>query len=142
MCVRVWPAYRAQMYSYPGPLSFRRVVGIPFDSCVSALDSWQRNAPRGELQVGRNLVSGPIEHDSAAGTCRMNVRLAIRRVGPTLRMRLDIDQYTCSPARTALELVPSQRVRPTRAYFRAGHLLLDSLTRTLNAPAAETPTPS
>ena len=32
---------------------------------------------------------------------------------------------------TALELIPCGRVRATASYFRAGHLLLDSLTHSL-----------
>src|SRR5215470_490112 len=66
-----------------------------------------------------------------SGTCRVEVRLARGRLRPLLPMRLDIDRWTWQPARTALELIPCQRVRPTAAYFRAGHLLLDSLTDAL-----------
>jgi hypothetical protein len=47
-------------------------------------------------------------------------------------MRLDIDYW--SVTRTALELIPCQRVRPSAAYFAAGHRLLDSLTGVLQAP--------
>jgi hypothetical protein len=46
---------------------------------------------------------------------------------PPLRMRLDLDRWSSSPLQTALELPPSRYVRPSAAYFRAGHLLLDSL---------------
>jgi hypothetical protein len=51
-------------------------------------------------------------------------------------MRLNIDRWSASS--TALELIPRGRVRTTAAYFRAGHLLLDSLTRSLSQqlPAA------
>ncbi len=44
-------------------------------------------------------------------------------------MRLDVDCW--SPSRTALELIPVRLVRATTSYFRAGHLLLDSLTHSL-----------
>ena len=44
-------------------------------------------------------------------------------------MRLDLDLWSASS--TAVELIPCRRVRPTAAYFRAGHLLLDVLTRWL-----------
>ena len=44
-------------------------------------------------------------------------------------MRLDIDRWSSSS--TALELIPGRLVRPTANYFRAGGLLLDSLTRSL-----------
>jgi hypothetical protein len=44
------------------------------------------------------------------------------------------------PVCTVVELIPCGRVRPTAAYFRAGHLLLDLLTRSLlqYLPAAGT----
>jgi len=46
-------------------------------------------------------------------------------------MRLNVGRwYPCS-SRTALELIPCQRVQPTAAYFRSGHLLLGSLTQPL-----------
>jgi hypothetical protein len=44
-------------------------------------------------------------------------------------MRLEIDRRSASS--TVVELIPCRRVRPTAAYFRAGHLLLDLLTRSL-----------
>jgi hypothetical protein len=49
-------------------------------------------------------------------------------------MRLDIDRWSASS--TALELIPGGRVRATAAYFRAGHFLLDSLTRSLLQPSS------
>ena len=51
-------------------------------------------------------------------------------------MRLNIDRWSSSSI--ALELIPCGRVRPTAAYFRAGHLLLDSLAHSLSqqVPAA------
>ena len=45
-------------------------------------------------------------------------------------MRLHVDCWSPS-SRTALELIPGRRVRATASYFRAGHLLLDSLTHAL-----------
>jgi hypothetical protein len=64
------------------------------------------------------------------------VRLARGPLRPLLRMRLNIDRWSASS--TALELIPCGRARPTAAYFRAGHLLLDSLARSLSLqlPAA------
>ena len=118
-------------------LSFRRIVDIPFETCVAALESWQRTGHNGELHIGHSLVRGPIEHDRDLGTCRMEVRLARGRLRPLLRMRLDIDRWTWPPARTALELIPCQRVRPTATYFRACPLLLDSLTRSLPQHVAQ-----
>ena len=117
-------------------LSFRRIVDIPFDTCLAALDSWQRTARDREPRIGGSRLRGPIEHDRDSGTCRTEVRLARGPLCPLLRMRLDIDRWSSSS--TAVELIPCGHVRPTEAYFRAGHLLLDSLTRSLpqHAPPA------
>ena len=113
-------------------LSFRRIVDVPFETCVAALDSW-RTGQGGELRFGGSLLRGPVEHDRDSGTCQIQVRLARGPLRPPLRMRLDIDRWSSSS--TAVELIPCGRVRPTAAYFRAGHLLLDSLTRSLSQPS-------
>jgi len=113
----------------PGPLSFRRIVDIPFEACVAALDRWQRTGRDGELRLGESQLLGPMERDRDSGTRRLEVRLARGPLRPILRMRLDIDWWSSSS--TALELIPCRSIRPTAAYFRAGHLLLDSLTRSL-----------
>jgi len=109
--------------------SFRRISGIPFDACTAALESWQLTGHDGELRLGNSLLRGPIERDQHFGTCRIEVRLARGPLRPPARMRLDIEPW--SPTATALELIPCQRVRPSAAYFAAGHRLLDSLTRPL-----------
>jgi hypothetical protein len=116
------------MGSDPGWLSFRRIVDIPFEACVAALESWQREECG--LQAGHSQLHGPVEHDRGSGTCLVKVRLARGPLRPLLRMRLHVDCWSPS-SRTALELIPGQRVRTTASYFRAGHLLLDSLTRAL-----------
>ena len=123
----------------PGSLSFRRIVDIPFETCVAALDSWQRTGHDGELRLGESQLLGPMERDRDSGTHRLEVRLARGPVRPILRMRLDIDRWSSSS--TALELIPCGRIRPTAAYFQAGHLLLDSLTRSLpqHLPPAQAP---
>jgi hypothetical protein len=121
----------AGMCPVSGGLSFQRIVDIPFETCVAAFESWQRTEQDGALRIGHSLVRGPVEHDSDFGTCRVEVRLARGSLRRPLRMRLDIGRWSSSPPRTALELIPSRRVRPTEAYFRAGHLLLDALTRSL-----------
>jgi len=109
-----------------GSPSFRRIVDVPFQTCVAALDSWKRTG-HGELRFGESLLRGPVAHDRDTGTRRIQVRLARGPLRPLLRMRLDIDRWSCSS--TAVELIPCGRVRPSAAYFRAGHLLLDLLTR-------------
>jgi hypothetical protein len=115
-----------------GQLSFRRIIDIPFETCVAALENWQRAEQDRELRLGQSLLRGPIERDRDSGTCRIEVRLARGPLRPPLRMRLNIDRWSWLPARTALELIPCERTRPTAAYFRAGHLLLDSLTHSVS----------
>jgi hypothetical protein len=111
--------------------SFRRIVDIPFGACVATVESWQLTGPGGGRRIHRSLVRGPVEHDRDCGTCRIQVRLARGRLRPRLRMRLDIDHWSSSPPRTALELIPCGRIRSSAAYFRAGYLLLDGLARSL-----------
>jgi hypothetical protein len=115
-----------------GPGSFRRIVDVPFETCVAALDSWQQTEQGGEVRFGESLLCGPVERDPGSATRRIQVRLARGALRPLLRMRLDIERWSSSS--TAVELIPCGRVRPTAAYFRAGHLLLDSLTRHLLQP--------
>jgi hypothetical protein len=126
----------AATYSVLGRLPFRRIVDVPFEMCLAAVESRQRTGRDGELRIDESRLRGPIEHDRDSGTCRIEVRLARGPLHPLLRMRLNIDRWSCSS--TALELIPCGRVRPTAAYFRAGHLLLDSLARSLSLqlPAA------
>jgi len=112
-------------------LSFRRIIDIPFGICMIALESWQPTGQAGELHIGQSLLHWPIEHDGDCGTSRIEVRLARGPLRPPLRMRLDVDRWYPSSSKTALELIPCQRVQPTAAYFRSGHLLLDSLTQSL-----------
>ena len=113
----------------PGSLSFWRIVDVPFETCVAALEGWLRTGHGGELRFGGSQVLGPMEHDHDLGTRRIQVRLARGPLYPALRMRLEIDRWSSSS--TALELIPGRLVRPTADYFRAGRLLLDSLTRSL-----------
>ena len=112
-------------------LSFARIINVPFESCVATLESWQRTGPDGQLRIGQSLLRWPIEHDREYGTCRIEVGLARGPLRPPLPMRLDIDPWSTSFPRTALELIPDQPIRPTAAYFRSGHFLLDSLTYSL-----------
>jgi hypothetical protein len=116
--------------SGPGWLSFLRIVDIPFETYVAALESWRREGRNSELQLGQSTLRGPIEHDRGSGRCWVEVRLARGPLRPPLRMRLDLDCWSRSSS-TALELIPCGHVRATASYFRAGHLLLDSLTHSL-----------
>jgi len=113
-------------------LSFRRIVDIPFETCAAVLDSGQLTEPG--RRAGRPLVCGPAGHDPATGTCTVQVRLGRGPLRLPLRMRLQVDQWSSAPPRTALELTPCGRVWPSAAYFRAGHLLLDYLARSLAGP--------
>ena len=111
--------------------SFRRIVDVPFGTCVAALESGQFTGHDGGRRAGLGLVYGPVEHDRDCGTCQVQVHLARGPLRPPLTMRLQADHWSSSPPRTALELIPCGHVRPSAAYFRAGHLLLDSLARSL-----------
>jgi len=122
----------------PGPagspvswLSFPRIIDVTFEICVAAMESWQRAARNGELRVGQAVLRWPIELGPERGARRIEVCLAPGALRPRVRMRLEVDRWSASSARTALELIPCQRVWPTGAYFRSGHLLLDSLTHSL-----------
>jgi hypothetical protein len=120
------------MCAIPSWLVFQRIVDIPFEVCAAALESWSwPGGHNGELLIGRSVLRGPIEHDPDSETVRIEVRLARGPLRSLLRMRLDIDRWSSSPSSTALELIPSARVRPGASYFRAGHLLLDRLTHRL-----------
>jgi hypothetical protein len=114
-----------------GWLSFRRIVYIPFDACLAALEGLLREGNHGEVHAGQSRLRGPIKHDRRSGTCRVEVRLARGPLRPVLRMRLNIDCWSPPPSSTALELIPCGRVRASARYFRAGHLLMDSLTHSL-----------
>lgn len=83
------------MVSVRGSLSFRRIVNVPFETFVAALDSWQRTG-QGELQVGDSLLCGPVDHDRETGTRRLQVRLRRGPLRPLLPMRLDIDRWSTS----------------------------------------------
>jgi hypothetical protein len=115
-----------------GPGSFRRIVDVPFETCVAALDGWQQTAPAGEVRLGDSVLCGPVERVPGSATRRIQIRLARAAWRPLLRMRVDIDRWSSSS--TVVELIPDGRVRLTAAYFRAGHRLLDSLTRHLLQP--------
>ena len=112
-----------------GSPSFWRIVDVPVETCVAVLDGWLRTGNSGGLRIGGSQLLGPVEHDRDVGTRRIQVRLAWGPLHRPLRMRLDIDRWSSSS--TALELTPGRLVRPTADYFRAGRLLLDSLTRSL-----------
>jgi hypothetical protein len=118
---------QAEAGSAAGPLSFRRIVNVPFETCLAALDGWQAAGPGGELRFGGSRLVGPMELDPDTGTRRFEVHLARGPLLRPLRMRLDLDRWSASS--TAVELIPCGRVRPTAAYFRAGHLLLDAMVR-------------
>ncbi len=110
--------------------SFWRIVDVPFEMFTAALDHWPRTGPEGEFQVGKDQLRGQGELDRDTGTRRMQVRLARGPLRPARRMRLDIDRWSATS--TAVELIPCGLVRPTDAYFDAGHLFLDALTRSLS----------
>jgi hypothetical protein len=128
------------MVPVTGSLSFWRIEDVPFETSVAALDGWLRTGHAGGLRFGGSQLLGPMEHDHDVGTRRIQVRLARGPLYPMLRMRLDIDRWSSSS--TALELTPGRLVQPTADYFRAGRLLLDSLTCSLRQSPEPFLTPS
>ena len=124
----------ADMPSMVGPVSFWRIVAIPFGAWVAALEHWQLTGHDGELRLGQSLLCGPVERDRHFGTCRIEVHLGRGPLRPRVRMRADIDHWSATS--TSVQLIPCQRVRPGAAYFRAGQHLLVSLTQALSEPAA------
>jgi hypothetical protein len=120
-------------------LSFPRIVDVPFETCMATLESWQRAGQDGGLHIGQSVLRWPIERDSDLGTSWIEVGLARGPLRPPLRMRLNIYRWSRLSSRTALELIPDHRIRPTEAYFRSGHLLLDSLTVLLRQSLAAQP---
>src|SRR6516225_7729323 len=74
-----------------GQLSFRRIIDIPFETCVAALENWQRTEQDGELRHEHNLLRGTIEHGRPSGTFRIEVCLARPALRPLIRMRLNTD---------------------------------------------------
>ena len=124
----------ADMPSMVGPVSFWRIVAIPFGAWVAALEHWQLTGHDGELRLGQSLLRGPVERDRHFGTCRIEVHLGRGPLRPRVRMRADIDHWSATS--TSVQLIPCQRVRPGAAYFRAGQHLLVSLTQALSEPAA------
>ena len=132
----------ARTSSALGWLSFRRIVDVPFGTCVDSLENGPRTSQDSELVIGPGRLRGPAEHERDSGTCRIQVRLDRGPLRPPRRMRLDIDRWSASSS--AIELIPCGRVRPTAAYFRSGHLMLDSLTHYLSrrVPPAHEPSPS
>ena len=84
----------ADMCSAVGWVSFRRLVDIPFDACLAALECSQRAGQDSELHVGQSLLRWPIEADRDSGTCRIQARLARGPLRRPLLMRLEIDRWS------------------------------------------------
>jgi hypothetical protein len=40
-------------------LTFQRIVDVPFETCVTKLDSWQQAEQGGEVRFGDSLLCGP-----------------------------------------------------------------------------------
>ena len=104
--------------SGPGGLPFRRIVDIPFETCVAALEGWRRDGDHSELQLGRSTLRGPVGHDRGSGTCRVEVRLARGPLRPPWRMRLNLDRRStifCTRRRIGLNRAAAARVAPATA---------------------------
>ena len=53
-----------------GGLSFRRIIDIPFETCLAAVESWQRTEQDGALRIGHSLLRGPAGRRRAPRACR------------------------------------------------------------------------
>jgi hypothetical protein len=97
----------------PGLLSFRRIVDIPFDTCLAALHSWRLQGRDSELRLGPSQLRGPIEHDHGSGTCRVEVRLARGAAAPAAAHAAE--------RRLLVLLAATQRARTHPLWARPGH---------------------
>ena len=68
------PTPSADMCHAGGWLSFRRLIDLPFDAGLAAVESWQRTGQDIEPDVRHSLLRGPIEADRHSGTCRIQIR--------------------------------------------------------------------
>ena len=66
-------------------LSFPRIIDIPFNMCMAALEGWQRTGQGGELHIGQSLLRWPIEQDHDRCACRIGVGLARGPLRPPRR---------------------------------------------------------
>ena len=80
-------------------LSFQRIVHIPFDACMAALESWQLTGHGGELRLGKSVLRGPAERDPDLGTSftlrpihdfRHGGRLTRQKIGNNTAIRVDL----------------------------------------------------
>jgi hypothetical protein len=84
-------------------LSFGRIVDVPFEVCVAALETWPPAGKDGELRIGQSLLRRPIENDRDWNICQIEVGLARGPLRPPHRMRLEINRWHPPSSRTALE---------------------------------------
>lgn len=107
-------------------LTFTRLVDVSCAAYRHALAAW-RDTPGSRGATRHASWVGPVQVD-ALHAWRAAVRLP-RTIGMRpIRMDLLILPWTARDDRTLLELVPRSRLRPGRAYFRAGHALMDELS--------------
>lgn len=128
---RDWQGYDCGQLSWV----FLRVIDVPFDLAVTALDGWLRDAPRGILKTGRHWLVGPLHAVPGTGQAWIEVRAQHRAPWPAGVMELQVTPWSLDCRTTGLELMPRRHLRPTPRYFSAGHLLLDTLSAALAARA-------
>ena len=115
---RFWPGAPLRAGPTGAWFSFRRIVDVPFGTCVAALESGQLTRHDGGRRGGQGLVYGPVEHDRDCGTCRVQAHLARGPLRPPLRMRLQADHWssrprgTASPLRRWLLTLPRRTAQP------------------------------
>ena len=120
-------------------VAFTRLVDIPFEQCVAALETWWLIEGTGPGQKGgaQSHLVGDLERPLGTGGCRIGVRLARRAPWPGSLMELEVWPWSSSRGLTLLELVPRRTVNPSRRYFQAGHAFLDMLIEALRLHASE-----
>jgi hypothetical protein len=114
--------------------SFLRLVDLPFATVAAALESlWEREQRGGFVTVGTGAHVGRPEVANGIGRVRVIMERRWGRISSSLPMELEIAPWSDSRPVTRLELVAGRRVRATRRYFLAGHLVLDAIIEELTS---------
>jgi hypothetical protein len=116
--------------------SFLRPLDLPFVTVAAALENlWEREQRGGFVTVGAGAHMGRPAVANGVGRVRVVMRHRWGRAGSSLPMELEIAPWSDSRPVTRLELVAGRRVRATRRYFLAGHLVLDAIIEELTSQA-------
>jgi len=116
-------------------VTFLRVLDLPCSESFTALHAWWASeACGGEMIAGRSHLVGPPTVEPTTGQCRIGAVLT--RPLPHRALAMDLELFPwLGTSGTKLNLRPRRRVRPSRHYFDAGHLLLDAVIVSLRRHA-------